>query len=248
MTAIGLICAIPQESKPIVRRFPGASKLHLSGFPAWSFQAGDNPVTLIESGMGPAHAAAATAALIESFKPDLVLNAGFCGALTPGISVGDLVIAQRQYSLSSGRLSSAPPPDSYLAGIMLQELSTANCRLGSFVSTETFTNKSSISSLIPDNIDNPVIEMESAAVIRSCRNARIPVGALRAVSDSSNEDPSSLVSELFDQDFTLDRFRVAITLLGRPGLFPQLLRLAANAKMAGNTLADALARTLEKLG
>ncbi len=246
MTTIGLVCAIPQESRPIAKRFPGASKLRLAGFPAWTFQAGNNPVTLIESGMGPAQAAAATAALIESARPDLVLNAGFCGALAPGLSVGDLVLARQQYSWSSGSLSPAPQPDSRLAGIMLQTLGSA-CHPGSFVSTATFAGKSDICPFIPYTVSNPVLEMESVAVIRTCHEAQIPVAALRAVSDASDEDPSALVTRLFNRDFTLNRGRTAITLLGNPGMLPQLLRLAANARRAGTALADALAPTLEKL-
>lgn len=247
MTTIGLICAIPQESTPIVRRFPRAAKHSLSCFHAWTFTAGNNPVTLVESGMGPANAEAATAALIHSVRPDLVLNAGFCGALRPGISIGDLVLARQQYSLSTGTLSPGTPPDSTLTDIISHELKPAGCLPGTFITTAAFTSKRSVAMLLTDTIINPVLEMESAAIIRRCHHFRIRVAALRAVSDPGDEDPTALVTALFNQDFTLNRIRCAATLLGKPWMLPQLIRLAGNAHKAGNSLADALAPILERL-
>lgn len=248
MTTIGLICAIPQESKPIIRRFPGAAKLKLADYPAWAFKAGDNRVILVESGMGPANAEAATTALITFARPQMVLNTGFCGAIRPGIAVGDLVLAREQYSFTSGKLSRELPPDSTLTGTMGHELKAEACFPGVFISTASFANKIGISTFIPDNMNNPVLEMESMAVIRRCRQACIPVAALRVVSDSGDEDPAPLVSELFNPDFTLSRIRAVTILFRKPGLLPQLLNLAANSKKAGHALANALVRTLEKLG
>jgi len=247
MNSIGLICAIPQESKPIIRRFTGATKLSIAGFPSWSFRAGGNTVTLMESGMGPANAAAATDAMIESVKPDIILSIGFCGAVSRDIRVGNLVVAQRQYSFSSGTLAAEHDPDRFLTGKLLHDLAPASCRPGTFITTNVFANKNIVSALIPDKIALPVLEMESAAVVRTCQSARIRVAALRAVSDSCNEDPSALVSELFDKDFTLNRIKATITLLSKPWLLPQLLRLAGNAKRAGDALAIALVHTLERL-
>lgn len=247
MNSIGLICAIPQERKPIIRRFPEATKLPLGGFPSWSFRAGGNTVTLIESGMGPTNATAATAAMIESVRPDIILSIGFCGAVSRDTRVGDLVVAQRQYSLSSGTLTAERDPDSFLTGILLHDLGPASCQPGTFITTDVFANKNIVSALIPDKMTLPVLEMESAAVARKCQSARIRVAALRAVSDACNEDPSALVSELFGKNFAMNRIHAAITLLGKPWLLPQLSRLAGNARRAGDALANALVLTLERL-
>lgn len=248
MTSIGLICAIPQESGKIVGQFPGAARFRLAGFPAWNFLAGKNPVTLVESGMGRANAAAATAAMIESARPDMVLSVGFCGALTPGVSVGELVIARRQLSFSSDTLSAEPDPDSAITRSLLHELNAGSCRSGSFITTEVFTNKNEICAHIPDKLDTPVLEMESAAVARACRSARVPVAALRVVSDSFDEDPATAVTRLFNDNFTMNGLRAGVALLRNPGLIPQLLKLAGNAGKAGDSLANALALILEKLG
>ena len=247
MSSIGLICAIPQESRPIIRRFPGAAKHRLAGIPSWSFRAGNNPVILLESGMGPTNAATAAAALIESVRPDIILSTGFCGAFSRDIDIGDLVVAHRQYSYSSGTLTAEDDPDHYLTGRLLQDLGSATSRPGTFITTDIFTSKNNISPLFPDTIPLPVLEMESASVIRACHAAGIRVAAIRAVTDTGDEDPSALVTELFGHDFAMNGIRGAITLLGKPWRLPRLLRLAGNARRAGNSLANALMYTLERL-
>ncbi len=247
MTSIGLICAIPQESRPVVRRFPGAKKLSLAGVPSWRFRAGNNPVMLMESGMGPANAAAAAAVMIESFKPDIILSTGFCGAVSPDIRVGELVVAHRQYSYFSGTLTAEHDPDPSLTESLTHGFSPTPLRSGTFITTDFFTSKNEISPLIPATIPSPVLEMESAAVVRVCHLAGIRFAALRAVSDASDEDPSPLVGELFDKDFAMSGIRTAIILLGKPWRLHQLLRLAGNAKRAGDSLANALLHSLERL-
>jgi len=247
MSYIGLICAIPQERRPIIKRFQGVEKHPLAGIPSWHFRAGSNPVVLMESGMGPTNAATTAAVMIKSVKPDIILSIGFCGAVSGGIHVGELVVAHQLYTYSSGTLTAGHDPDHYLAGRLLHELSSAQCRSGTFVTTDIFTSKTNISPLIPDTIPLPVLEMESEAVVRACNLAGIRVAALRAVTDACDEDPSALVTEIFGHDFAMNRIRAATTLLGKPWRLPQLLRLAGNAQRAGDSLANALFKSLERL-
>jgi len=247
MKTIGLICAMPEERKPLTRRFPGISKQQLAGFPAWSFRAGTNRVILVESGIGAMNAAAATTAMLELVKPDTVLNMGFCGALRPGIHTGQLVLAQQQYSLCSGQMIAEHGPDRSLNASLLIRLNHTDCCSGSFITADTVTNKNSVSPLIPAKILTPVLEMESAVVLRLCHACATPAAALRAVSDPYDEDPAALVAQLVDTDFTICRMRAMITLLRNPGLLPLAFRLALNARKAGNSLADAMDLLLERL-
>jgi len=247
MKTIGLICAIPAERKPLTKRFPGASKQRLTRFTAWNFRAGTNRVILVESGIGTMNAAAATTAILELIKPDTVLNIGFCGALRPGIHTGQLVLAQQQYSLCSGQLITEHGPDPALNSSLLNRLNHTDCCSGSFITTDSFKNKNSVSPFIPAKILTPVLEMEGAAVIRLCHAYATPVAALRVVSDPYDEDPTALVTKLVDNDFAINRVRAIATLLRNPGLLPQAFRLARNARKAGNSLADAMDHLLERL-
>lgn len=247
MKNINIICAMPQESAPILRRFPGREKITCMGIPAWRFLAGNNTVTLVESGMGTVRAAHAASTVLSQLRPDMVLSIGFCGALKPGLATGDLVIAKEQYHFANGTLSKETGPDPTLTNRLQQELAAHRCSTGSFITIETPAIKSSISTAIPYNISLPVLEMESAAIISTCNSARIPVAALRTVSDAWDEDPAPLLEKILATDLAINKARAAAGLLSNPGLLPLAVRLARNAKKAGIALADAVTGILETM-
>lgn len=55
---------------------------------------GDQEITIIESYIGPANAAAAVERLITEFTPDVILHAGCAGASNPDLMPGDVVIGK----------------------------------------------------------------------------------------------------------------------------------------------------------
>jgi len=62
------------------------------------FRIGDNAVRVEVSGIGPERARGTTSRLCSGslgFMPDLLINAGFCGAVCNDLGVGHLVIANR---------------------------------------------------------------------------------------------------------------------------------------------------------
>lgn len=247
MASIGIICAIPQERRAIVERFPDAARISLGVAAAWSFHAGGNRMTLLESGMGMDNAARATDLMLQVARPDFVLSAGFCGALRPGLQVGNLVCAAEIYTIECGVLASAPPPDKELTELLGHALADRGCAPGAFISVDIFNDKSSVLGLIPANIEKPVLEMETAAVSRLCQSVGTPMAALRAVSDQWDDDPAQLVAGLCDREMAVSATRVAATILRSPATLPKILRLGRNAHRAGNALGEAVARLLERL-
>jgi len=47
----------------------------------------------VQSGIGKVASALASALLIETFSPDLVINTGSAGGFDPDLDIGDIVIA-----------------------------------------------------------------------------------------------------------------------------------------------------------
>ena len=54
----------------------------------------DTKIIALTTGVGPEQAYRVTAESLQRFKPDYVLSAGTCGALTPGLSVADWVVTK----------------------------------------------------------------------------------------------------------------------------------------------------------
>lgn len=75
MSDVAIVFALQREADPFLRR-----KL---------------PVNSAVSGVGTPGAFTATHLLIEAFKPRLVVAAGYCGALSPHLKVGDIVTSPR---------------------------------------------------------------------------------------------------------------------------------------------------------
>src|SRR6516162_9522076 len=92
---IGLIAAMPEEILPFIRRIGPVKREKLAGFTIYQFHAGNKNVCLIESGIGITRAAQATRVVIDTAAPDVLLNFGFGGAILPGPTVGDVVVAEQ---------------------------------------------------------------------------------------------------------------------------------------------------------
>jgi adenosylhomocysteine nucleosidase len=210
-----------------------------AGFTLYRFSVQESPVVLIESGMGPKHAAQATQTVIELAAPRLILNFGFTGAVLPGTEVGDLVLAERVLLLEQGRLSEAPQPDRALGALLLQGCVAApfNLYRGSFVTAASIMNKKEVGESLGSGVDRPMLEMETAAVLRVADQAGIPVVAVRGVSDAADDELGFSLEEFCDAELRISLPRIVRCIARKPWIIPQLVQLAGNSKRAGKNLA-----------
>lgn len=247
--SIGVVAAMPQEIAPLLRRVAGYRKERAAGCNLYRFEVEGVPVALIESGMGPRHAAAATAALIERATPDCLVNFGFAGGVLPGTGVGDLVLAERVLYLENGCLSDASQPDPVLCNLVAEALAQAPITLhrGTFVTAAVITEKTMLAGLLAPGMGHPVLEMETAALSRVAAQAGIPVLALRGVSDAAEEELGFSLEEFCDRELRISAVRVMRTIALKPWIIPQLVRLSGNSKRAGKNLALGVELALKAL-
>jgi adenosylhomocysteine nucleosidase len=123
-----------------------------------------------------------------------------------------------------------------------------SARQGSFITATAVVNKRELAQTLAGSIDEPVLEMESAAVFREAREAGIAAVALRGVSDPAEEELGFDFAEICDPELNLSPRRLMLTLAKSPALVPQLIRLARNSKVAGKSLALGVELTLLALG
>jgi adenosylhomocysteine nucleosidase len=241
---------MPQEIAPLLRRMKGYRKEKAAGFNLYRFAVRGVPVALIESGMGPGHAAAATETLISAAAPRCILNFGFAGGVLPGLAVGDLVLAEGVFLLADGLLAAAPEPDAMLSDRLFDAFAAARFTLqrGTFITAAAVMNKQEVAASLPDGVRHPVLEMETAAVLRTAAAAGIPVVAVRGVSDAAEEELGFSLDEFCDAEFRISIPRVLRCIAGKPWIIAQLVRLSGNSKRAGRNLALCVEMALEALG
>jgi len=92
---IGIIAAMPEELAYLIQHLENASEEMVLGNTYHTGRIGAVELVLVESGIGKVMAAMSVAILADHFKVDAVINTGSAGALAEGISVGDVVIAEK---------------------------------------------------------------------------------------------------------------------------------------------------------
>jgi len=244
--AIGLIAAMPEEIKPLLRRVGKVTKRRFGSFRGYHFKRGGKEIFIIESGIGAAKAKEATRILIEAATPGVILNFGFGGAALPGPTVGDIVAAERVFAFENGQFREQAGLVSGLTAnvaVTLEQQRRRGCfcfHCGTFITTGEVVGKSALAQLLPVTTTNPVLEMETAAVAQVAYELNISVAAVRAISDGADENLDFSIADFTDKEMRISIRKIFWALARKPRILPQLLRLGKNCRLAGDNLAVAV--------
>jgi len=119
---------------------------------------------------------------------------------------------------------------------------------GTFISSPAITSKTELAGMISDQYLNPVVEMESGAIAIIAAECNIPLLAIRAVSDAAAEELGFSLDEFCTPDLRRIRLdKTVLTLLRKPAIIPQLIRLAFSSRRAAASLTSALSSLLPLL-
>jgi len=238
---IGIITAMPEETRAILKKAVQVTKTRLDRHRIWHFGVGGHEITLFEAGMGSRNAGSAASAA-ASEKPDLMISAGFGGGVLPGLKIADVLVAEQLFAWTGTGLEQATVP--------LYELDNSRTSFllrGSFVTCDSILNKRQLAELLPKSAKQPVVEMESAAVAGVAVEHGIPFLGIRAISDPWDEELGFSITEFCDDKMRIRALKVFATILRRPYIIPQLIRLARNSRMAAKGLGTAMHRLLQQL-
>ena len=252
--AIGLIAAMPEEIKPLLKLVVPYRKETVDAFSLYRFNIDNAEACMIASGMGPIKGAAAAQVLVNSCSPSVLINFGFAGGATIGPAVGDLVVANRLLFYRDLDFFPQEGLSPQLVGLVKSTLDNAGDQggfkvfhHGTFITAAQIIEKQTLVDLLPADACYPMLEMETSAVARVAKKARIPLIAVRAVSDAADEELGFSIDEFTDREMNIRIARVLATMARKPWIIPQLMRLAGNAKKAGNNLAQGIKAILDHL-
>lgn len=243
---IAIIVAMPEEFNAAVSCLGSGTASTLGRLKVRSFSCEGHRITLVESGMGFDNAARAAESVIRDLRPELLISTGFCGGIAPELRVGDLVVAKRMVIVSQSGLEELPAeaPAAALNFAGHQAASGARVFSGTFAGTAVITSKAKLSEILANRYPCPVVEMESAAIALIAAENRIPLIGLRSVSDPVHEELGFSLDEFCDSSLRIRPGRVLLTILRKPRIIPQLIRLAGNSRTAARSLTAALKQLL----
>lgn len=164
MPNIGLIVAMRAEVPHMLKNTTGI------------FQIGDNAITLAVAGIGPKNARRATQQVCtgsKGFMPDLLINAGFCGAVRNELKVGHLIMANL-IAYRNREIQLEISPIQKVAGLLVG----SEYQVGKL---QTFNwpvlSRARVSG------DTLAVDMESFAIAQTAATYQIPAIVIKAVSD-----------------------------------------------------------------
>jgi nucleoside phosphorylase len=164
MPNLALIVAMQSEVPPILKHTTGICRI------------GDNAIRLAVTGIGPKKARRATRQVCTGslgFRPDLLINAGFCGAVRNELEVGHLIIA----NLIAYRDRVIRPANSLIekvAGLLVG----SKHQVGKL---QTF--KWPVLSRAAVSGETLAVDMESFAIAQTAATHQIPAIIIKAISD-----------------------------------------------------------------
>lgn len=208
---IAVVCAVPAERRALAPLAGPGLTLHVSG-------------------IGAAAAARAADELPEGLRA--LVAAGFCGALDPGLRVGELVAAEEVVDEATGERFAA---DAEL-------LAAAPGHRGTLVSAVRLARTPADRA----RLTGTAVDMESAALARAAAERGTPFLALRAVTDETRHRVPDF-DRIVDAAGRLTPGAGLLHFALHPREVPALLRLGPAARAAGGALRDGLARLLEAL-
>lgn len=232
---IAVFFALPQESREFVARIGALKNLGSPECPLLCSELGGREVAVFHTGMGEACARARLRELAQSglaSRFECVVAAGFAGGLSPSLQVGSLILAGSEGPLFSrawsilgkrvctGKIATSP-----------RVLETPEAKARFAVETGALA-----------------VEMEQTAVADFAREWRLPLIALRSITDPADQALPVPSDVWFDLSAQRPRPGALLAwLLRRPALWLAFARFVGNVTRARRSLTAGLLELVARL-
>ena len=249
METIGIIAAMPQERGALLHLIKGWERCALDPFRCQHFRLNERDCWLVTSGMGLQRAAQATLAVLDTFHPQLLVSVGVAGAVYPDLAIGDVVAARNTCLLDKGALGQVMPL-ARLSQVAWQAVAQAlqRRRASLFSGIAVSTRGAQLTQEQPEQLTNPILEMETVGIAEVAAQQGIPLLSLRAISDGPRAPIPFDLEAMMDEQYNLRTAKILRTILGHPQMLPQLMRMSRNTNLAAENAAIALIAALSLPG
>lgn len=223
MTRVAIIAALSDELRPLVRGWPSESR---SGVDVWSRRHAGGEWVAACAGIGAEAAARAFAEIERDGALDLVVSAGWAGALREGFEPGRAYRVSEVVDASSGERFGAATP-------------SGSCML--------VTNRR-----VADQVEKRrlavaygagLVDMEAAGVARLAAARGIPFICIKGVSDVPSDRMPDLNGFISPSGRFL-RGRFMLFAMFRPWYWPTLVRMGRNGRRASQGIGESLREIL----
>jgi len=210
---IGIMGAMQAEVDSLMCEIKDLKMETVSGYDFARGTLGSHEVVVVKCGVGKVNAAVGCQTMILTYHPEVIINTGVAGSLSPELDILDVAVAtdavQHDYDTSAiGR----PSGELTLNGELVthlpcdaawrEKLIDAAGRVGvkaipaRIASGDQFISRAEDKRRIVERFGAMACEMEGGAIAQTCFLAHTPCAILRAISDST-DDNHSMEFEMF---------------------------------------------------
>ncbi len=212
---IAIICAIWDEVKKNKISLRITDQGVSDGLQYLNGELNGKPVLMGCTGIGIRKARKGTSYLIQKFRPDLIISAGYGGGLKPGLRVGDIVVGEWVLSLEKGekkKLYSKIPnlKTAYLNGGLLTE----NRFIYDPIDKKNLFHETGALS----------VDMETWGVVEAAEKSGVPVIAVRSISDV-NQDELPDMGRIYDGSGKIMNTKTLKYFIANPSKFYPFIKL-----------------------
>ncbi|TFZ06656.1 5'-methylthioadenosine/adenosylhomocysteine nucleosidase [Ramlibacter henchirensis] len=200
-----IVSAMHEELAAVLDLMPDESRRLAAGREFWVGHLHGREVVAVLSRIGKVAAATTAAVLIERFQVSEIVFTGVAGGLGPGVSVGDVVVAESflQHDLDASPIFPRYEVPLYgasqfrtdaaltarLSAAVARALPQQRLHRGLVVSGDRFVSTDAecraLQAALPQAL---AVEMEGAAVAQVCHDFGVPFAAVRTISDRADDD------------------------------------------------------------
>ncbi len=237
-----ITAALPMEIAGI-RRLGNFTMAALAG--GLEYYRGDvqgKDAALFVSGMGEDRAYATAKAACAALQPKAYISIGLSAALKERLRPGDVVVGE-----------GVVPPDgeaTYEADAGLLSVAREALKDAALFAPVTASRRvawrSTDKRLIAANCPAAALDMETLGASRACAEAGVPFLAVRAISDSLDED-LPVDFNRYMKDGGMDWPRFLSHIVTHLGAIPSLMRLGRQSRLAAENISTAVDKVLARL-
>lgn len=194
----GIIVAMTSELEMLMNEMTEVEETAEHGMKFYTGRIGGSTVTAMQCGIGKVNAAIGAQTLIDTFRPDAVINTGIAGGTGRGAGILDVVIADRvgYYDIWCGPGNPVGQvqgmPDLFPCATDLCDAGTEgdpHVLTGLIASGDRFiSTPDDLAQVLAVRPETLAVDMESGAIAQVCYLRDIPFLAIRVVSDTPGVD------------------------------------------------------------
>lgn len=196
---IGIIGAMDVEVNDIVSALENKEIIKKGIYTYYKGNISGKDVVILKSGIGKVSSAVGASLMIELFSPDLIINTGIAGGVTP-LKTKDIVLSQYLtygdvdatiFGYEVGQVPQMPhmyeASKKYLAQVEeILKKNNYSYQLGTTVTSDSFIT--TLENVKSKKYDNMICEMEGASIAQACHILNVDFISVRYISDIIDSD------------------------------------------------------------